>query len=260
MPTKSVSISPEVETVLRGATLTGNVLSIGGGILLPKKLYADTDKVLRALGGAWDRKAKGHVFPRDPIEMLAGALNAGKAVDAKKSFELFETPEPLARRMVALACRDGDRVLEPSAGHGRILKALCDMDLAGSVTGVELNDFNFGILRDRFSAFPGVSLVHADFPVWAKQEAPRFGSAVMNPPFSRNADIAHISWAWRLLAPGGRIAAICSEHGFFAEDQQSCWFRDWLKTNRITDEKLPDGAFRESGTGVSARLIYGRKG
>jgi len=62
---------------------------------------------------------------------------AGEVTDFQKLYQFYETPPELARRMVALAdVRDGQKVLEPSAGRGAILKA---MPQTVHRTAVELN-------------------------------------------------------------------------------------------------------------------------
>ena len=64
------------------------------------------------------------MFPFDPRELMADAVETGAVVDAKKTLQFFETPADLAARMVDLAqIAPGNRVLEPSAGFGRIVRA-----------------------------------------------------------------------------------------------------------------------------------------
>ena len=62
------------------------------------------------------------------------------------------------------------------------------------------------------------------------------------------------------VAPGGRLVAICSEGPFFRQDAAAVSFRGWLDAIGATVEKLPPDTFRESGTGVAARLIVAAPG
>jgi 16S rRNA G1207 methylase RsmC len=55
---------------------------------------------------------------------------------------------------------------------------------------------------------------------------------ILNPPFERCTDQEHIRKAYDLLGAGGRVVAIASEHGFFAQDKRSEEFRRWLETRR----------------------------
>src|SRR5690606_19878751 len=60
----------------------------------------------------------------ESIEAMRRTLHAG-GVRAVSAPQLFPTPIPLAERMMALAApRLGERVLEPSAGSGNLLRAL----------------------------------------------------------------------------------------------------------------------------------------
>lgn len=46
-----------------------------------------------------------------------------------------------------------------------------------------------------------------------------------------------------------------AESAFFRSDKKSVAFRKWLDKNGGYSEKLPEGAFKESGTMVNARLV-----
>ena len=44
----------------------------------------------------------------------------------------------------------------------------------------------------------------------------------MNPPFSKQQDIEHITHAYKyMIEKGGTIVAICSESGFFRDNKKS---------------------------------------
>jgi len=49
------------------------------------------------------------------------------------------------------------------------------------------------------------------------------------------------------------------EGPFFRDDGESRAFRMWLDAVSAHVEKLPEGSFKESGTGVNARLVMVRK-
>jgi hypothetical protein len=92
--------------------------------VLDRGAYQRLDKVLRALGGAWDRRAKAHVFPGDAREAVDAAIVSGE-VTTHQDLCHFPTPVGLAKELVELAdVRAGNLVLEPSAGTGRIVHAL----------------------------------------------------------------------------------------------------------------------------------------
>ena len=252
-------IPAEVLAILARATITGNVL------VLPEQLDSETylrvAKTLTAARGKWDRKAKGHVFPFDPRELMADAIDTGSVVDAKKSMQFYETPPALAARMATLArLAPGDRVLEPSAGLGRLVGAL--LEIGAGVHAIEPEPANVVPLRElaggagRRCDGSRLSVSETTFEEFhAAQSGELFEAIVMNPPFSDNRDIGHIRAAWDHLAPGGRLVAICSEGPFFRQDRAAVAFREWLDGIDASVEKLPPGTFRESGTDVATRLI-----
>jgi 16S rRNA G1207 methylase RsmC len=87
----------------------------------------------------------------------------------------------------------------------------------------------------------------------------RFDAVVMNPPFEKGQDIEHAVHAFRHLKPGGRLASVVSESAHFNTSVKHSGFRDWLESEGGYFIDLPAGAFKESGTGVKARLIYVEK-
>lgn len=159
----------------------------------------------------------------------------------------FATPESLAKRMADLAdIKAGESVLEPSAGSGR----LADVAKArgAKVAAVEMSS----TLRDLL-AKKGHEIIASDFTEM-KPEA-KFDKILMNPPFEKGQDMAHVQRAYEMLKPGGKMVAIMGEGGFFRTDKQATEFRTWLEGVRGTSEKLPEGTFKESGTGTNTRLV-----
>lgn len=77
----------------------------------------------------------------------------------------------------------------------------------------------------------------------------------MNPPFEEGQDIDHVQHAYKILAPGGQMVAVMSEGPFFRGDRKATEFREWLEGVGGYSEQLPEGSFKESGTGVNTRLV-----
>jgi 16S rRNA G1207 methylase RsmC len=69
---------------------------------------------------------------------------------------------------------------------------------------------------------------------------------LMNPPFSKGQDVAHILHALKFLKPGGRLVALCAN----GPRQQA-----ELRPLAATWEALPDGIFGDQGTNVRAALM-----
>jgi predicted RNA methylase len=234
-PTKRVACSLEAEAVLRAATIDGNVLALPPG-QLDRKLYVEVNKVLVALGGKWDRRVGGHVFNGSPAEALAAALDMGAVVS--RNYGHFPTPAGLARAIVEEAGVEAShRVLEPSAGTG----AIADVAAAtgADLCLVEIQEPNCKLLREK-----GYDPICADF---MDTQPGVFDRVVMNPPFERRQDIAHVTRAFSLLAPGGRLVAIMSAGSITDSTHAGLAFADLLQASGSHHPNDPD-AFRESGT------------
>lgn len=241
-------ISQRVADILDEADIDGQHLRLKRD--LDRSTYVEVDKILRAIGGKWNRNARAHVFPTDAAVAVANALRAGAVANRQQELQMFETPEPLAERMADLAgVGAGNLVLEPSAGLGRLVRPL--LARKARVVAVDIDASHVEALRSLDVAGAHLS----DFMHWAKQQGPVFRAAVMNPPFRRNQDIRHVFQAWQLLAPGGRLVAIVSEHGFVGGEMEAVGFRHWLQSIDATVEQLPPDTFKASGTRVNARLI-----
>jgi len=251
MTQRQTAIPDDVLTILKRSAIDGHILKLPGQ--LDRPIYERVDKVLRALGGKWNRKAKGHAFAFNPRELLGEAIDVGAYIDRKKALQFFETPAAVARRMIELARLSGaERILEPEAGLGAILRAI-ETDNVW-VTAVEIDEQNFRHLLGLNPPYR-LEVVNAEFLAWAKSTDERFDVVLMNPPFSDHQDIAHIKAAWALLNRGGRLVAVCGEGAFFREQRVDREFRDWLFEIGAEDEKLPPGTFSESGTEVASRII-----
>ncbi|MFE4571318.1 methyltransferase [Paenibacillus chitinolyticus] len=188
--------------------------------------------------------------PVNPIIKKIKKLEA--EVKFKKIDGYYPTPKTIVEQMLSYAdIKDGETVLEPSAGNGNILDSITahcqqngiDVDLEG----IEWNSSLHEILELKQYNIIGYDfLEHVRYNYYDK--------VVMNPPFERNKDIAHVKHAYKCLKNGGRIVAIMSPHFTFANDFQSVEFRQWLN-ERGYYEMLPGGSFKESGTSVNTVLV-----
>lgn len=252
-----MKLDADVIKVLAASRVEGTELFLPGQ--LDRKLYERTDKALRALGGKWSRKAKAHVFGDDPRDVIAEALDEG-AVATARDLGFFPTPAPLARRLVALAgVGPGVVAVEPSAGEGAIVAEL--LAAGADVFAVELDPGRAAALRERFPAVavrPGDWLTTTAVATTGRGPL-RPQAIVMNPPFSvkgqREADVAHVSHALDMVAPGGTVVAVMSAGVLFRGTRATRYLRDRVAALGGVFEELPDGSFRESGTDVRAVLL-----
>lgn len=265
-----MKISDEVMAVLStvevgpGPAPAGSSVTITTG-QLDRKLYVKTNEVLEALGGLWSRKAKAHVFPTTVSETrdrLDVAIVSGD-VTTPKDLGFFPTPVEIARDLVrGVSLTKGQRVLEPSAGTGRIVDAVLDLTEA-DVMAVEV-DTSMAVLLDqanhaRRNVPMGArcTVVCRDFLSMAFDQPP-FDAAIMNPPFIRGAlgdHLDHVRHAAGMVKPGGDLVAILPSGVVFREDRRHREFRDWIAQLGGTIKELPEGAFRESGTGVRTVVV-----
>lgn len=252
---KALALGQETLRVLSSGELDGTVFRITAG-QLPRKLYESVNEALERLGGRWDRRTRGHVFQEDPSEALDRVILTGEVGPANE-LNFFETPPLLARRMVQTAgILPGQRILEPSAGRGAILREI----LSYVETEVRLP-----VLAEWCEIDPGrqeaCRLVAGRDPVaddfltvptdsWDLC----WNRILMNPPFSRGRDVEHITHAHRLLAPGGRLVAIVSAGVNFRQERRYRDFRDLVAAQGYI-EPLPAGTFKASGTDVNTVLV-----
>lgn len=238
----NITLTSEVRAVLERGRCEGNLFYLPEGQLAPK-LYAAVNKILVMAGGKWKGgKARAHVFASDPAEKLGITLATGKIRDDKKHFQAFFTPHELADRMAELADVKGWGVLEPSAGHGSIAKA-CVRAGAGWVDCYDINSEYVDVLcRNGFD-----EAICGDF---LKEIIAPYERIVMNPPFTKGQDFAHIKHAYSLLKTGGRLVSIASA-GSSTEKKLIPWLED---VDGVWKE-LPEGTFKESGTNIRTLLI-----
>jgi predicted RNA methylase len=189
-----------------------------------------------------------------PFEVLRESLKTGVTVVVAP--QLFPTPAELARRMVAAAggCMAGKRVLEPSAGTGNLVRAIAasatGFDSGVKVVAVEVNPSlaeGLRIQRQKtvYATEENFDVREADF-LDCNGDLGKFDRIVMNPPFARGADVAHIKHALTFLKPGGRLVAVCAD----GERQRAA-----LAHLAATWEPLPADTFKDQGTSVRTALL-----
>ena len=267
MPTKKiVKITPEVERILRRAQMSDSTLVLREQ--LDRKVYDEVNKVIVALGGKWNRGAKAHVFHRPFAEVLAEALDDGEVLDEKKTYDVYETPDAVIERMLGCV-RDTHWVqfaMEPSAGSGRLVKALRIRYPLLHISAVEIRDCVIGGEPDH--------VIRSDFlevnpAVAFKGRLPPGGSFDLifaNPPFSNGLDVKHVSHMLRFARPKDhdlgvtRLVTIMSPSYSFNGKKESVAFRRWLGRRQraggdVRVIQLPEGTFAEMGTDVRSHLI-----
>lgn len=190
-----------------------------------------------------------------------GGLHRSRDVAADLAF--YWTPEEAARLLVhgddrrhtGHHFKPGQRVLEPSAGEGHLVRQLIGHGL--SVHAVEVSADRHHKLR-RYAG-DGVTAEQANF--LEVEPRPVFDHVVMNPPFSGRHWMKHVRHAFEFLAPGGRLSAILPASAEIKEDREHLAFRRWASQNpaRRWDhrqwEELPAESFSEAGTRINTVIL-----
>ena len=175
---------------------------------------------------------------------LKATLKAGVRIAVAP--QLFPTPPDLAKRMVELAeIQPGMCVLEPSAGTGNLARAIRSAVPGAHLDLIEIDPKLCSILKASGFEVSCRDFLAASMPVCPDSEGGH-DCVLMNPPFSKGQDVAHILHALKFLKPGGRLVAICAN----GPRQQA-----ELRPLAATWEELPEGTFADQGTSVRAVLL-----
>jgi hypothetical protein len=213
-----MQVSSEVLSVLSAARVEGESLFLVGQ--LDRKLYEQTNKVLEAAGGKWNRKARAHVFEAPAADRVDQIILSGSVDVPKDEFNFFPTPAALVQELLELA--------EISPGMRANFAALA-------------GDVRLGVVR------------HMDF--LAQEQEASFDRVVMNPPFAKQADIKHVTHALGFLRQGGRLVAVMSAGVVFRSDSRTTAFRDLVEARGGSIQPNPAGSFKESGTLVNTVTV-----
>lgn len=237
---KTIKLDDDVRDVLQRSEIGAASLQLPNE-QLERDLYLRVNKVLKLAGGKWQRGSGTHVFASDPRIVLGLAVESGAIDDVKGTHGQFFTPPGIAQQVVSLAnLQPGQSVLEPSAGEGALLSAIT---VATRNTAVEIDPKLAANLKLWFET---LRVVQKDFLQCQPAELGLFDVVLMNPPFTRGADIKHVQWARTFLKPRGRLVAIVADG-----PKQ----RELLLPETLDCEELPEGSFKSTGTNVKTMII-----
>ena len=220
---------------------------------LDRPLYQAVDKVLRAAGGAWNRKVKAHVFDGDAAAALEQVLLTGEITDKRAELGAFYTPPDIAEHVAKLAdIRNGMTVLEPSAGEGALAIAAQRAAAGVILRCYEIDPKSVAVLHDKGFAATPANFLDVLVP---HDPVDRVDRVVMNPPFAKRADIAHITHAHKFLKPGGKLVSVASAAVMFRDDNRGNDFRFLVNTHGGKITPMPAGSFKSSGTMVNTCYV-----
>lgn len=144
--------------------------------------------------------------------------------------DYFATPEPVGLAMTRLAdARAGEKMLEPSAGHGAIARWFrTDADRTAIEPSSELNSRLALVFQDgdiKRQTFEDLNIVN------------KYDAIVMNPPFGVGGKTAieHLEKAFNHLRDGGRVVALIPE-GTIADNRLDAF----LNSNEPVEPLIKD--------------------
>lgn len=246
-----MKIPDNVMDVLRTRLEIDGTHLVLGGPPLERKAYELTNDVLEAVGGRWTTRVRAHVFQVDPAAALAPVLESGTVVtlrEKQQKLQYFPTPPAVVERLLKLAdIEDGMYVLEPSAGSGAIASTAVD---TGAVIDCVEQDPGFAAELLDMGGFRSVQV--RDF--LAVPPRPEYDRVIMNPPFTRGADIEHVTHALRFLRPRGLLVSVMS-WSVTEPMRRTGKFRALVEARQGKVEAVEQGAFREAGTDIPTVLV-----
>ncbi|MFL7022254.1 PLxRFG domain-containing protein [Vibrio cyclitrophicus] len=165
-------------------------------------------------------------------------------------FDFFPTDnEILADQVIDEAdIQPGMKVLEPNAGMGHLADKIKD-------TGADLDVGEFAYTMSELLKAKGHNVVSGDFLEYNPGEI--YDRIVMNPPFSNDSDVKHVTHALTMLKPGGRLVSITSSMAGNRSNSTNKNFREYLDAVGAVERPNPDNSFKDSlnPTGVNTKTI-----
>ena len=238
----------QIQEIIKNCTIEGMTVKLPEG-QLDRTTYTKVAKALEGIGGKWKGgKIMGFVFPHDPTDLLA-EVSGGKSINLKKEFQFFATPDALCDKLVSRAdLKENHTVLEPSAGDGAIIKAINRAFPLKMVDCCEM----MGVNRMALEKISTANLVGTDF---LEADLMQYDRIIANPPFTKNADILHVSKMYDCLKKGGRVVAVMSTHWKFSSNKKETDFRAWLHNIGANIEDVDAGVFKSSGTMIPTVIV-----
>lgn len=253
----------EVQNIINQCYIENGVIKLPSG-QLDRKVYEQVKKKLEGIGGKWKGgKTQGFEYPHDPTDLLT-KIQEGEAINLKKDYQFFPTPDHIAAHMVELAeIKPGNDILEPSAGQGAIVRAILDatqdfkMNDMISISVCEAMPQNITILRKEFFEDDQEISIPTDFLEVPLTGMVYYDRIIANPPFTKGQDIDHIMHMLRLGKPLRKfvVVSLSSPSWLWGQTKKVREFRDLVFRTAEYIEYIQPGEFKKSGTEIATVLI-----
>ncbi|HEU4617099.1 MAG TPA: strawberry notch C-terminal domain-containing protein, partial [Gammaproteobacteria bacterium] len=177
-----------------------------------------------------------------------GTEKKSSRTKAREGTDYFATPEPVGLKMMEWAgVRPGEKLLEPSAGHGAIARwapstaAATAIEPSNELAARLAMVFDGDIKQQRFEDLNVVN---------------KYDTIVMNPPFGRSGSTAieHLDKAVKHLRDRGRIVALLPR-GPAADAKFEKWYEERKGVYQTANIVLPNVTFERAATRVAARIV-----
>lgn len=212
-----------------------------------------TKAVNRVLGEYY-----GHVLPDAAPETDRPEDYRTTGTAVAKDLAFYPTPtDAVAELLRDFYCKEGERILEPSAGIGNIVRALLKKPV--TVDAVEVHpgraDALLGLASDRLNVRCANFLRMKPEPV--------YDSVIMNPPFEGTHWMKHVRHAFDFLKSGGELRAILPVSAEVNDTPGHHKFRAWAECHSPgwcgLWRGLPAESFAEVGVRINTTVLTLRK-
>lgn len=180
-----------------------------------------------------------------------GTAKNSKRRDQREGKDYYATPEPLGQKMVEWAdVAPNEKILEPSAGHGAILRWM-----------PEDRNVHFVEPSSDLASKAALNAPHAEYHGGGFEDlniVNKFDAVVMNPPYGQGGSTAwsHVAKAAKHLANGGRIVALMPQGPAADRAQERYLESDEAKQIYTVGEiVMPAVTFERAGTGVRTKIV-----
>lgn len=199
-----------------------------------------------------DQALSQNITPFDKAKTFYWAQQKNtKRRDQREGQDYFATPEPVGMKMVEWAnIKPGDKVLEPSAGHGAIARFF---PAQSDVTMVEPS---YDLSQRAALANGTARIINGRFEDLSR--ANKFDAIVMNPPFGTGGKTAyeHLAKAAKHLRQGGRLVALVPRGGISERRFDQFFGGDEAKgLDLVARIKMPWVTFERAGTKVATEVL-----
>lgn len=175
--------------------------------------------------------------------------------DQREGVDYFATPEPVGFKMAEWAnIQQGEKVLEPSAGHGAIARFF------PARTDVTMVEPSYELSQRAALANGAARIVNEQFE--DLHISNKYDAIVMNPPYGSGGKTAieHVSKAAKHLRDAGRVVALIPRGGI--TDKRLAAFmesEDAANLYLVAKIDMPASTFERAGTAVNTQVLVFEK-